>query len=82
MKGANLMNKYIYGMRVRGRGYGCQPNDFIEVLRDETDKFHDILIYDRKLTDKEVKYYQLTFIKEINKEIDNDYRKDISNMKL
>lgn len=55
--------KYKYGMRLRGFSIGCQPMDgLIERVNDETNKYHDIIIYDRELTEKEIKDYELDFI--------------------
>ena len=55
--------KYKYGMRLRGFSIGCQPMDgLIERVNDETNKYHDIIIYNRKLTEKEIKDYELDFI--------------------
>lgn len=55
--------KYKYGMRLRGFSIGCQPIDgLIERVNDETNKYHDIIIYNRKLTEKETKDYELDFI--------------------
>ena len=54
---------YIYGMRIRGFSIGCQPMDgFIE--RRDDPKYHDILVYDRKLSDDEIRHYSLDFIGE------------------
>lgn len=62
-----MRTRFFYGMRVRGRGFGCQPNDFIEVRTDESDKYKDILIYNRELSEKELQEYQLDFIKKEEK---------------
>lgn len=59
------MTKYIYGMRVRGRGFGCQPNDFIDVRNDEKEKYYDILSYERQLTNEEILKYSLDFIEKV-----------------
>lgn len=59
------MTKYIYGMRVRGRGFGCQPNDFIDVRSDEKEKYYDILSYERELTNEEILKYSLDFIEKV-----------------
>lgn len=54
---------FEYGMRLRGFSIGCQPMDgFVERLDDETGKYHDILVYNRKLTDKEMKDYELDYL--------------------
>lgn len=54
---------YKYGMRLRGFSIGCQPmRGFVERLDDESGKYHDILLYDRPLTDAELHDYELDFI--------------------
>lgn len=56
---------YYYGMRLRGFAPMCQPKKgLIERLPDYTDKYWDILTYDRKLTDKELQDYELDFLQE------------------
>lgn len=59
------MTKYIYGMRIRGRGFGCQPNDYIDVQSDEKEKYYDILSYERQLTNEEITKYSLDFIEKV-----------------
>lgn len=52
---------YIYGMRLRGFAPLCQPKDgFVE--RRNSNKYHDILVYNRKLTNDELRAYELDFI--------------------
>lgn len=54
---------YYYGMRLRGFSIGCQPKEgFVDREDDESGRYYDILIYDRQLTDKELKDYELDFI--------------------
>lgn len=56
---------YIYGMQLRGFSIGCQPRKgFIERRDDPTDRYYDILAYDRQLTDKEIEDYELDLIGE------------------
>lgn len=51
---------FRYGMKYRGFSIGCQPmNGLVERVDDTTGKYHDVLIYDRELTDKEVDDYEL-----------------------
>lgn len=51
---------YYYGMRLRGFSPGCQPmTGFVERMDDPKGKYHDILIYDRKLSQKELADYEL-----------------------
>ncbi len=56
---------YKYGMRLRGFSIGCQPmNGFYERQDDPDGRYHDILIYERKLTDAELRDYELDYIGE------------------
>ena len=54
---------YWYGMRLRGYSPGCQPMNGLEAVikeyRVEAEKYHNILIYNRELTDEEVRDYEL-----------------------
>lgn len=57
---------YLYGMRLRGFSPGCQPMiGLVERQDDVTGQYHDILIYDRELTDKELNDYELDFIGQV-----------------
>jgi hypothetical protein len=59
------MKRYKYGMRLRGFSIGCQPMDgFVERLDDRSGRYHDIVVYDRMLTGKEVMDYELDYIGE------------------
>ena len=54
---------YIYGMRLRGFAPLCQPKDgFVE--RRDSNKYHDILVYNRRLTEEELRAYELDYIGE------------------
>jgi hypothetical protein len=54
---------YKYGMRLRGCAIGTQPKDgFIEREDDPLGDYWDIIVYDRPLTDKELKDYDLDLI--------------------
>lgn len=56
---------FKYGMRLRGFSIGCQPKEgFYGRQDDVSGKYYDILIYSRKLTDKEVRDYELDFLGE------------------
>lgn len=55
---------YTYGMRLRGFSPGCQPmKGLIEVRDDPFGDYWNILVYNRKLTDKEVSAYELDRLK-------------------
>ena len=51
---------YKYGMRLRGFAPMCQPmNGFNHREDDPTKEYHDILVYNRPLTAKEMSDYEL-----------------------
>ncbi len=51
---------FKYGMLYRGFSPACQPmQGLIERQDDTSGKYFDILVYDRKLTENEVKNYEL-----------------------
>lgn len=55
-----MKKEYLYGMRSRGFSLGCQPkNGFVERRDDPDGKYHDIIVYDRELTDAEASQYEL-----------------------
>lgn len=59
------MTRYLYGMRLRGFSIGCQPMNGLTSRRDSDDeRYYDILVYRRELTDKELEDYELDFIGE------------------
>lgn len=52
--------EYKYGMRLRGFSIGCQPMDgFVRREDDLTGVYHDIIVYDRPLNEKECEQYEL-----------------------
>lgn len=63
---------YIYGMKARPFSIGCQPMEGLvtsdvygvkEIFTGiKEDRFHDFLIYDRKLSDKEQYTYELEYL--------------------
>lgn len=61
------MWQYYYGMRLRGFSPGCQPmNGLIERIDDPNKEYHDILVYDRKLSRIECEDYELDFLIAMN----------------
>lgn len=57
------MARYIYGMRLRGFSLGCQPmRGLKDRMDDQTGRYHDLLVYERELTDDEVRNYELDFV--------------------
>lgn len=55
---------YWYGMRLRGFSPGCQPMDGLGSVMKGNEKYHNILIYNRELTDEEIRGYELDRIPE------------------
>lgn len=55
---------YWYGMRLRGFSPGCQPMNGLGSVMKGNEKYHNILIYSRELTDEEVRDYELDRISE------------------
>lgn len=54
---------YIYGMRLRGFSPGCQPmNGYVERRDDPNGKYHDLLVYNRYLTEQEKQAFELDYI--------------------
>lgn len=57
------MKKYKYGMRLRGFSLGCQPmREFDHREDDTTGKYHDVIVYRRKLSENEVENYELDYL--------------------
>lgn len=56
------MREYLYGMRLRLAGPGCQPLNGLLRIAPGGGQYHDLLIYDRKLTDEELEEYELDYI--------------------
>ena len=55
--------KYRYGMRLRGFSIGCQPMNGLDHREDDfTGRYYDVIVYNRKLTDKELAEYELDYI--------------------
>lgn len=52
--------QYKYGMRLRGFSMGCQPMaGFIRREDDPAGKYYDIIVYGRKLSEQELRAYEL-----------------------
>jgi len=57
--------KYVYGMRLRGFSPGCQPMKGLKRSeQDYSGKYWDLLVYDRELTEKELRDYELDYLGE------------------
>ncbi len=50
-----------YGMRLRGFSPGAQPKGVIR--RYDSKMYHDIIVYDRPLTEEEERHYDLTLVR-------------------
>jgi len=54
---------YKYGMRLRPFSFNTQPKEgLIDVL--ESDRYHNVLVYDRELDEAEVAHWDLTKLEE------------------
>ena len=54
------MSEYKYGMRLRGFAPLCQPKEGLVRREDSTcPRYHDIIVYNRPLTDTELVNYEL-----------------------
>lgn len=52
--------EYKYGMRLRGFSPMCQPKEGLLRREDSPSRrWHDVIVYNRKLTEKEVREYEL-----------------------
>ncbi len=55
--------RWYYGMRLRGFSIGCQPKEgFVEREDDPENRYWDVIVYDRPLSDQEISSYDLDFI--------------------
>lgn len=62
------MKEYRYGMRLRGFSLGCQPlKGILYSEEDPGGMYHDVLVYSRRLTRKELDDYELD---DLNEEAD------------
>ena len=58
--GKEIYMEFRYGMRLRGFAPMCQPKEgLIRREDDSTGKYYDILVYNRGLSDKELRDYEL-----------------------
>jgi dUTP pyrophosphatase len=64
IQGSSIYVDYFYyGMRLRPFDFNCQPTDgFIKVTSDSKNRYHNILFYDRELTESQLKSFELDFL--------------------
>lgn len=62
MKNHPANQEYLYGMRLRGYSLGAQPSGVIDRRDDPSGKYHDIIVYDHPLSEKECEDYELDYI--------------------
>lgn len=62
MKNHPTNQEYLYGMRLRGYSIGAQPSGVIDRRDDPSGKYHDIIVYDHPLSEKECEDYELDYI--------------------
>lgn len=56
--------RFYYGMRQRGYSPGCQPMEgLLERQDDPRGRYWDVLKYNRRLSHKEERFYDLDFIR-------------------
>lgn len=70
-----MMAEFFYGMRLRGFSPGAQPKDGLVKCLDEYRAawmrrpngrpYHDVLVYSRPLSQKELDEYELDYIEEV-----------------
>ena len=59
------MTERKYGMRLRGFAPMCQPKEgFVRREDDPSGRYYDILVYNRELTEKEIRNYELDPVNE------------------
>lgn len=70
------MKYYVYGLRYRPKGIGCQPSGFVCYLDRVIDRwvkdshidisdYYDLVAYRKELDDVEINKYELEFIGEV-----------------
>lgn len=65
-----MASRFYYGMRLRGFSIGCQPMEGLIGTVDmgclkKDVPYHDVLCYDRRLTQKELDEYELDYMYEV-----------------
>jgi len=74
---------FVYGMRLRPAGPGCQPTRYLLAFGKDIDflgkgidldNYHDLLIYSLPLSDREVRDYELDYLGAIDKST-RDFKK-------
>ena len=56
--------EYYFGMRLRGFSPACQPRDgFLRREDDPSGRYYDLIVYNRELTEAEIRAYDLDYLK-------------------
>lgn len=59
---------FRYGMRLRGFAPMCQPMKGLDHREDDTTgRYHDIIVYKEKLSDADIRNYELDYLGEDGK---------------
>ena len=62
--------EYRYGMRLRGFSPGCQPKEGLLHREDDpSGKYYDIIVYNRELSEKEIRDYELISLSSCDVEV-------------
>ena len=69
---------WIYGMKERPAGLGCQPKEGLVEILQGTVHIYNFLCYNRKLTEKEIADYELTPMDTIEAVKDGSYQRIIN----
>ena len=55
---------YMYGMKERGFGMGCQPKGFVKWEDSDCDGYYSYVYYDEPLTEEQMEQYEMELISE------------------
>ena len=64
-----MAKKFKYGMRLRGFSLGCQPMKHLHDVREsDGNPYYSYLFYTEKLTEDEVRNYELDYLGEVTEQ--------------
>lgn len=66
---------WIYGMKERPAGLGCQPKEGLVEIMEGTAAYYNFVAYNRKLTDEEIAEYELTPANQISPVFQGSYQR-------